>query len=210
MNAEMGARGPTILHVAAVEYTATALLAPQMRWLLACGYDVRLACSPDGSSFQVSLAEFQPVELAFPRSGNPRAMLRACRRFVEIVNEMRPAIVHLHTPAAAIPTRMIFRSLIPRQTRIVYTAHGFAHVWDGGGLRMPFSSESNGYLRGEPIFCSFSRARTSSRQDGAATAQAFATWVTESRTGGSGSPRERPLAIPWSCCSWGASFARRG
>jgi glycosyltransferase involved in cell wall biosynthesis len=135
VNAEMGARGPAILHVAAVEYTATALLAPQMRWLLACGYDVRLACSPDGSSFQVSLAEFQPVELAFPRSGNPRAMLRACRRFVEIVNEMRPAIVHLHTPAAAIPTRMIFRSLIPRQTRIVYTVHGFAHVWDGGGLR---------------------------------------------------------------------------
>ena len=38
-------RRPVILHVAAVEYTATALLAPQMRWLQDSGYDVRLACS---------------------------------------------------------------------------------------------------------------------------------------------------------------------
>jgi glycosyltransferase involved in cell wall biosynthesis len=135
MTAGEGARGPRILHVAAVEYTATALLAPQMRWLRTLDYDVRLACCPDGPRFRSSLAEFQPVELAFPRSGNPAAMARACRRFVQIVNQMRPAVVHLHTPAAALPIRMIPRTLIPRQTRIVYTVHGFAHVWDGGGLR---------------------------------------------------------------------------
>jgi glycosyltransferase involved in cell wall biosynthesis len=129
------AQGPRILHVAAVEYTATVLLAPQLQWLLSRGYDVRLACSPDGPQFGASLADFQPVELAFPRSGNPGAMLRACRRFVRIVNELKPAVVHVHTPAAALPIRMIPRTLLPRQTRIVYTVHGFAHVWDAGGLR---------------------------------------------------------------------------
>ena len=131
----MAAQRPRILHVAAVEYTATVLLAPQLQWLSAHGYDVRLACSPDGPRFRASLGDFQPVELAFPRSVNPGAMLRACLRFVQIVNQMRPAVVHLHTPAAALPIRMIPRNLIPRQTRIVYTVHGFAHVWEGGGFR---------------------------------------------------------------------------
>jgi glycosyltransferase involved in cell wall biosynthesis len=130
-----GTSGPRILHVAAVEYTATALLAPQLRWLLYRGYDVRLACAPDGPRFGDSLADFQPVVLAFPRSGSPRAMLRACRRLVEIVRELQPAVLHLHTPAAAIPARLIPRAMIPRHIRIAYTVHGFAHVWDGGGLR---------------------------------------------------------------------------
>jgi glycosyltransferase involved in cell wall biosynthesis len=126
---------PVILHVAAVEYTATVLLAPQMRWLKTCGYDVRLACSADGPQFRSSLAEFRPVQLAFPRSGDPRMTVRACRQLIHIVNEIQPAVVHLHTPAAAIPSRMIPRALIPRDSRVVYTVHGFAHVWDSVGWR---------------------------------------------------------------------------
>jgi glycosyltransferase involved in cell wall biosynthesis len=124
-----------ILHIAAVEYTATALLAPQLRWLNDHGYDARLACAPDGAQFRDSLADFRPVPLAFPRSGDPRRMLAAGRRFVALINELRPDIVHLHTPATAIPIRMIPRRLFPRRTRVVYTVHGFAHVWDGGGWR---------------------------------------------------------------------------
>jgi glycosyltransferase involved in cell wall biosynthesis len=128
-------RRPVILHVAAVEYTATALLAPQMRWLQTCGYDVRLACAADGPRFRSNLAEFRPVQLAFPRSGDPGAMARACRQLVQILNEIKPSVVHLHTPAAAIPSRLIPRALIPRESRLIYTVHGFAHVWDSGGWR---------------------------------------------------------------------------
>jgi glycosyltransferase involved in cell wall biosynthesis len=135
MSTHAGSRRPVILHVAAVEYTAIALLAPQMRWLQSCGYEVRLACSADGPQFRTSLAEFQPIQLAFPRSGDPKAMFRACRRLIRIINEIRPAVVHLHTPAAAIPSRMIPRALIPDETRIVYTVHGFAHVWDSNDWR---------------------------------------------------------------------------
>ena len=135
MTAELRPGRPVILHIAAVEYTATALLAPQMRILRQYGYDVRLACASDGPRFQASLDDFEPVELAFPRSGNPIATARACRRFLQIVNQIRPAVVHLHTPAAAMPARLIPRALMPRETRVVYTVHGFAHVWDGGGWR---------------------------------------------------------------------------
>ena len=135
MSPETPPSRPVILHVAAVEYTATALLAPQMRWLQTRGYDVRLACAADGPRFRGSLAEFRPVQLAFPRSGDPGAMARACRQFIRILSEIKPAVVHLHTPAAAFPSRLIPRALIPRESRIVYTVHGFAHVWDSGGWR---------------------------------------------------------------------------
>ena len=135
MSIEARHRRPVILHVAAVEYTAMALLAPQMRWLQRSGYDVRLACSADGPEFRPSLAEFRPVQLAFPRSGSPRAMVLACQRLIHLINEIKPAIVHLHTPAAAIPSRMIPRALIPDGTRVVYTVHGFAHVWDSNSWR---------------------------------------------------------------------------
>jgi glycosyltransferase involved in cell wall biosynthesis len=128
-------RRPVVLHVAAVEYTATRLLVPQLRALRQRGYDARVACAPDGSDFDPGLSPFSPVRLSFPRSPEPRAMLGACRELLGIVRELRPDVVHLHTPAAALPTRMIPRRVMPRGTRIVYTVHGFAHVWDRAGLR---------------------------------------------------------------------------
>ena len=59
---------PLVLHVAAVEYTAQVLLLPQLRHLAEQGYDVRLACAPDGPQFPPQFAEFRPVPLAIPRS----------------------------------------------------------------------------------------------------------------------------------------------
>jgi glycosyltransferase involved in cell wall biosynthesis len=128
-------RPPVVLHVAAVEYTATKLLAPQLRALQARGYEVRLACAPDGPVFDPGLAAFRPLRLAFPRSPQPVAMARACRRLVRILAELQPDVVHLHTPAAALPTRMVPRRAIPACTRVVYTVHGFAHVWEARGWR---------------------------------------------------------------------------
>jgi glycosyltransferase involved in cell wall biosynthesis len=57
-------------------------------------------------------------------------MSRALLSLVRMVGDLEPDIVHLHTPAAALPVRMLPRRLFPKRTRIVYTAHGFAHVWD--------------------------------------------------------------------------------
>jgi glycosyltransferase involved in cell wall biosynthesis len=124
-----------VLHVAAVEYTATKLLLPQLRALQDRGYDARLACAPDGSEFDPGLAPFQPLPLAFPRSPRPATMAAACRRLVRILRQLQPEILHLHTPAAALPIRMLPRRAIPASTRVVYTVHGFAHVWDARGWR---------------------------------------------------------------------------
>jgi glycosyltransferase involved in cell wall biosynthesis len=124
---------PVVLHVAAVEYTATRLLLPQLRALRVRGYDARLACAPDGDGFDPALAPFQPLRLHFPRSPRPLAMAGACRQLIRILNLVRPDVLHLHTPAAALPVRMLPRRAMPAGTRVVYTVHGFAHVWDARG-----------------------------------------------------------------------------
>jgi glycosyltransferase involved in cell wall biosynthesis len=128
-------RPPRVLHVAAVEYTARALLAPQMAVLQDRGYDVWVACAPDAADFGADLARFSPVDVRFPRSVRPVEMARAAARLRDVVVRLRPDIVHLHTPAAALPARLVPRRLLPAGTRVVYTVHGFAHVWDRTSLR---------------------------------------------------------------------------
>lgn len=123
-------RLPVVLHVAAVEYTVQVLLLPQLRHLAQRGYEVRLACAPDGPRFQPEFSEFRPVRLGFPRSPRPVAIGRALASFVRAVRDIEPDLVHLHTPAAALPARILPRWLLPRSVGLVYTVHGFAHVWD--------------------------------------------------------------------------------
>jgi glycosyltransferase involved in cell wall biosynthesis len=126
---------PRVVHVAAVEYTARVLLAPQLAELQDRGYDVRLICAPAGATFATDLRRFQPVEASFPRSPRPAAIARALRRFQRVVQELEPDVLHLHTPAVALTTRFLPRRAFPPRTRIAYTVHGFAHVWDSPGLR---------------------------------------------------------------------------
>jgi glycosyltransferase involved in cell wall biosynthesis len=128
-------RAPRVVHVAAVEYTARALLSPQLAALQDRGYDVRLICAPDSRDFHADLQQFQPVETRFPRAVRPAGIARALRRFSRLVQDLQPDILHLHTPAVALTVRFLPRSAFPPRTRIVYTVHGFAHVWDGGDLR---------------------------------------------------------------------------
>jgi glycosyltransferase involved in cell wall biosynthesis len=128
-------QGPRIVHVAAVEYTARALLAPQMAMLEERGYDVRLVCAPDHARFAADLERFRPVEVDFPRSIRPAAMARALRQFRAVVSELEPDVVHLHTPAVAMTVRLMPRRALPDRTRLLYTVHGFAHVWDRPSLR---------------------------------------------------------------------------
>lgn len=123
-------RLPVVLHVAAVEYTVQVLLLPQLRHLIERGYDVRLACAPDGPQFQPEFSEFRPARLGFPRSPRPVAIGRALTSFVRVVRDIEPDLVHLHTPAAALPARVLPRWLLPSRVGLVYTVHGFAHVWD--------------------------------------------------------------------------------
>lgn len=127
--------GPSILHVAAVPFTARKLLLPQLQYLAESGYQVRLACAPEAGGWGQDLLPFDPVSLAFPRRVQALPLLKALASLPGILRQVRPDIVHLHSPAAALPARLLPRAALPTGLRVAYTVHGFAHQWDGAGLR---------------------------------------------------------------------------
>jgi glycosyltransferase involved in cell wall biosynthesis len=126
---------PTILHLAAVEFTVTNLLSPQLRALKDAGFDVRVGYSPGPSGFDPGLASFRPLNVDFPRRIDPASTVRASRRLIAVLRKMRPAAIHLHTPAVALPLRCIPRSVFPPGMKVFYTVHGFAHLWDTGKIK---------------------------------------------------------------------------
>ncbi|MGY1601175.1 glycosyltransferase [Geodermatophilus sp. SYSU D00815] len=69
----------------------------------------------------------------FPGALRPLPIARAFVRLVRLVWHVRPALVHLHTPAAALPARLLPSSLWPPGTKIAYTVHGFSHQWPPRG-----------------------------------------------------------------------------
>lgn len=131
-------RRPLVVHLCAVEFTALALLQPQAHDLQTRGYDVRLACAPHGTGFDERLEAFAPIDLRFPRSLRPLTIAAATARWSRLMFALRPDIVHLHTPAIALTTRLLPSFAVPKGTRVVYTVHGFAHVWDDMTMRDRF------------------------------------------------------------------------
>lgn len=118
-----------VLHLSAVAFTAEKLLLPQLRHLQGEGYDVRIACAADAAGYPPSLVDFAPIDVRFPRSLRPLGIIRATLHLLAVLRRLRPDILHLHTPAAAVPARLLPRALLPPTTRICYTVHGYAHTW---------------------------------------------------------------------------------
>jgi glycosyltransferase involved in cell wall biosynthesis len=128
-------RRPLVLHLCAVEFTALALLQPQAQEMRRRGYDVRLACAPHGGAFDQRLEPFAPIDVRFPRSLRPLQIAAAMTKWSRLMFALRPDLVHLHTPSIALTTRLLPSRAVPTGTRVVYTVHGFAHVWDDMTVR---------------------------------------------------------------------------
>ena len=122
-------KSTTILHVAAVEFTASRLLRPQLNFLQQQGYGVRLACAPAGDEFGSDLQAFDPIPIAFPRSLDPFAMAKASHRLLRVIRRLEPELVHFHSPAASLPGRLGLAPL-RRRPKVIYTVHGFLQTWD--------------------------------------------------------------------------------
>lgn len=117
--------GPVVLHVAAVEYTLRRLVLPQLRLLSESGFDVRVACAPELVEFHRSMQPFDPRVVRFPRALDARALVPAAGQLRRLVEELKPALVHFHTPAASIPGRTVLAAGMRKRPLIAQTVHGF-------------------------------------------------------------------------------------
>jgi len=124
-----------VLHVAAVDFTVTKLLSPQLDFLVASGYEVRVACQHTDDRYWRELSRFRPINVPFPRELRPVSMLRATLTLSAFVADWKPDFLHLHTPAASLPVRAMPHPSWSKDTKLIYTVHGFLHGWPPRGLK---------------------------------------------------------------------------
>lgn len=112
-----------VLHVCAVGATTLKLLRPQIDYLLNCGLEVEVACSPDADAdiFRQLGYVVHPVQI--DREISPAKNFKSLIELVQLMRQQQYDLVHVHTPIAAVLGRMAAK--IAGIKRIVYTAHGF-------------------------------------------------------------------------------------
>lgn len=116
-------RVPRILQVCAVDFTARRFLLPLMRAQRQAGFEVHLACRPGEDLGPITHEGFAVHPIAFERSFNVLAHLKAYRALRRLLAAEPFDVVHTHTPVASLIARPAARrSGVPL---VVYTAHGF-------------------------------------------------------------------------------------
>ncbi|WP_347878342.1 glycosyltransferase [Mumia sp. ZJ1417] len=120
-----------VLHVAPGD--AIARLQPQFGFQQEHGYDVRVACGRSSDVNWARLAPFEPIDIPFPRRPLPHRVAATLVELVRAAREWRPTYLHLHSPAVALTVRWVPRSCWPVGMQMVYTVHGYGHVWPPRG-----------------------------------------------------------------------------
>lgn len=120
-------RQPGLLIVATVDNFLRDFLLPFARHYRELGWRVDALAARDETFSECAPAFDRIWDIDWAR--DPRRLLRLpgqLRRVREIVTQHGYDIVHVHTPIAALVTRMALRRRQPDDTpRVIYTAHGF-------------------------------------------------------------------------------------
>lgn len=121
-----------VLFIASVYRHLTAFHIPYMQYLQSKGYEVWAAGSMDIKIKQDLIDHgFVCVDISFSRSPLNKGNVKAYRELEKLFTERGFELVHVHTPVAALLTRMAFRH--SKSGEIMYTAHGF-HFYKGAPL----------------------------------------------------------------------------
>ena len=74
------------------------------------------------------------IDIAVPRSLNPRSVISAYRKVRELIVTEQYDLIHCHSPIGGAITRLAARNERKKGTRVIYTAHGF-HFYTGAPLK---------------------------------------------------------------------------
>lgn len=114
---------PKIIQVTAIGMSQVKLLAELNKTLINDGFEVHAICGADGYEKQIKDAGVIFHDVKIDRSINLKENIKSVIAMMKIFKEVKPDIVHVHTPVAAVLGRIAARlSGVPN---IIYTAHGF-------------------------------------------------------------------------------------
>ncbi|WP_271397042.1 glycosyltransferase family 4 protein [Salinicoccus roseus] len=114
---------PKIVQVTAIGLSQVKLLSKLNRTLVEQGYEVHAVCTEDEYTGQLKEEGiiFHPIKI--DRSINPRRNMASLSSMIQLFNEIKPDVVHVHTPVAAALGRIAAK--IAGVPNVIYTAHGF-------------------------------------------------------------------------------------
>jgi glycosyltransferase involved in cell wall biosynthesis len=117
---------PIVLHVASDPITLARLVKPLANRQRKAGWTVRFASGPGDHQRSLTHAGFEATTLPLSRRSSPWAAARATLRLRRLLARERPAVVHVHNPAAALPVRLASRG--GRRHKVLYHLRG--SLWD--------------------------------------------------------------------------------
>ena len=115
-------------------------LIPHIRWLIADGYEVELACSMVGAAFrrgELSAAlndEVKIYEVNLYRNPLKLGNIKGFFQLRKIIREGHYDLIWTNEPVMGVMTRLAAKLPGGRATRVMYMAHGF-HFFDGAPLK---------------------------------------------------------------------------
>lgn len=124
--------GVKILFVASVYRHFTSFHIPYLKYLKGRGYSVYVAAARDDVRKKELLAlGFNCIDIPFSRSPLAKGNIEAYNTLKSLFRKESFSLVHVHTPVAAMLTRLAFRH--SSFGKVLYTAHGF-HFFKGAPL----------------------------------------------------------------------------
>jgi glycosyltransferase EpsD len=105
---------------------------PYLKWLINEGHEVHIACE-NRADIDLSFCH-QVHYLPFKRRPFHPQNLTAYADLKRIIKEYQFDLIHCHTPAVSVLTRLAAIPARRKGTKVIYTAHGY-HFFKGGPLK---------------------------------------------------------------------------
>lgn len=112
-----------IVQLAAIDYTLVKLLRPLNEFLIEKDYDVHTIASLDDYNEDLVKMNLTSHTVDIDRKISPLKNIKSIINIVKILRNVKPKILHVHTPVASVLGRLAGK--IAGVPTIIYTAHGF-------------------------------------------------------------------------------------
>jgi glycosyltransferase EpsD len=115
-----------VLFTASVSRHIKAFHLPCLKWFQEQGFETHVACR---SAYDLPFVD-KHWEIPFERAPFSKENFSAYKRLKVAIEEGNFSLIHCHTPAASVLTRLASKASRRNGTKLIYTAHGF-HFFTG-------------------------------------------------------------------------------
>lgn len=112
-----------IVQVTAIGMSQVKLLSKLNTTLVENGFEVHAVCTADEYTDQLAKDNVIFHDVKIDRAINPLGNLKSIIEMIKVFKKVKPEIVHVHTPVAAVLGRIAAK--IAGVPHVIYTAHGF-------------------------------------------------------------------------------------